>query len=283
MLHLHNATADLYIPDGVDLEPALRRTTHLAIGAHQDDLEIMALHGIITCFGQADQWFTGVICTNGAGSPRAGMYADYTDTQMQRVRVQEQRTAAQIGHYAAMLQLDYASSAIKDPADPRPADDLTAILKATRPTVVYVHNPADKHPSHVGVALSTLRAIRRLPADERPDRLYGCEVWRDLDWLPDNRKVVLDVSAHENLATALVGVFDSQVAGGKRYDLATLGRRRANATYLASHATDEIAQATFAIDLSPLLRDESLDVTTFTLRLIDEFRAAVHQQLSAVR
>ena len=35
---------------------------------------------------------------------------------------------------------------------------------------------------------------------------------------------------------ALIGVFDSQIAGGKRHDLAVLGRRRANATYNASHA-----------------------------------------------
>lgn len=281
MFNVHNTNANIYIPDGAALEQALGRTTHLAVSAHQDDLEIMAVHGILACFGQPDQWFTGVVCTNGAGSPRSGLYADYTDDQMQRVRVQEQRTAAQIGQYAAMLQLDYPSSAVKDPANTQPDDDLLEILRATRPQVVYVHNPADKHATHVGVAASLLRAIRRLPADERPDALYGCEVWRNLDWLPDERKVVLDVSAHENLAAALVGVFDSQVAGGKRYDLATLGRRRANATYLASHSTDEMEQATYAVDLSPLLRDDSLNLTTFTLHLIDEFRAAVQQQILA--
>ncbi len=279
MLQIHNSTANIYIPDGLEVEQALSRTTHLAISAHQDDLEIMAFHGIVKCFGQSDKWFTGVVCTNGAGSPRTGIYADYTDKDMQGVRVKEQRTAAQIGQYAAMLQLDYSSSVVKDPANTEPDDDLVSILKTTRPNVVYVHNPADKHSTHVAVVACLIRAIRRLPADERPEVMYGCEVWRDLDWLPDDRKVVLDVSAHENLAAALVGVFDSQVAGGKRYDLATLGRRRANATYLSSHATDIAEQATYAMDLSPLLRDDSLDMTTFTLQLIDEFRAAVQQQL----
>ena len=282
MIDLHNSNADTYIPDGLELEQALSRTTHLAIGAHQDDLEIMAFHGIAACFGKADQWFTGVVCTNGAGSPRAGIYADYTDEEMQRVRRQEQRTAAQVGQYAAMLQLGYPSSAVKDPANTQPDDDLVAILKAVHPHVVYVHNPADKHATHIGVAACVLRAIRRLPVDERPDALYGCEVWRDLDWLPDDRKVVLDVSAHENLAAALVGVFDSQVVGGKRYDLATMGRRRANATYLSSHASDSIEQATYAIDLSPLLRDDGIDTTAFILQLIDEFRASAQQQLNAV-
>ena len=64
-------------------------------------------------------------------------------------------------------------------------------------------------------------------------------MWRDLDWLNDDDKQVLNVEAHENLAAALLGVFDSQIAGGKRYDLATMGRRRAHATYHASHGTDD--------------------------------------------
>ncbi len=260
----------------------MSRTTHLAVSAHQDDLEIMAFHGIAECFGKTDLWFTGVVCTNGAGSPRTGVYADYSDEDMQEVRVQEQRTASQIGRYGAMLQLGYSSAAMKDSENSRPDEDLVAVLRATRPKIVYVHNPADKHSTHVAVAMSLIRALRRLAADERPEKLYGCEVWRNLDWLPDERKVILNVSEREGLAASLLGVFDSQVAGGKRYDLATLGRRRANATYLASHATDSVEQATFAVDLSPLLSDDSRDTASFMLELIDEFRASVHSQLTAM-
>ena len=47
--------------------------------------------------------------------------------------------------------------------------------------------------------------------------------------------MTFDLSAHESLQAALIGVFDSQICGGKRYDLATQGRRRAHATYAASH------------------------------------------------
>jgi LmbE family N-acetylglucosaminyl deacetylase len=52
---------------------ALARITHLGIGAHQDDLEFMAFHGILACFRMRDdRWFGGVTCTNGAGSSRTG-------------------------------------------------------------------------------------------------------------------------------------------------------------------------------------------------------------------
>ena len=68
--------------------------------------------------------------------------------------------------------------------------------------------------------------------------MHGCEVWRDLDWLLDREKVVHDVAGQEGLAAQVGGVFDSQIAGGKRYDLAVMGRRRANATFLESHGVD---------------------------------------------
>ena len=84
------------------LDIALLRTTHMAIGAHPDDLEIMALHGILECFGESDKYFTGVRVTNGAGSARDGAYAAYTDEQMQAVRRSEQKKAALVGDYSAV-------------------------------------------------------------------------------------------------------------------------------------------------------------------------------------
>ena len=270
-MKLHRPNAQLYIPDGAPEPQALARTTHLAIGAHQDDLEIMAIDGILDAFGQPDKWFTGVVVTNGAGSPRAGVYAHYTDEAMRRVRVLEQKKAAFIGEYAAQFLLDYPSSAVKEPANQKPVEDLIAILKATRPEIVYTHNPADKHDTHIGIVIKTLAAIRSLPRAERPRQLYGCEVWRDLDWMTDEDKVAFDVSRYENLQLALVTVFDSQISGGKRYDLATMGRRRANATYYASHATDMAELMDFAMDLTPLIEDDAIDLHDFVARLLQRF------------
>ena len=211
-MQLSQTNADILIPDATDADTALQRTTHLGIGAHADDLEIMAQHGIFACFGKSDAWFTGVTCTDGRGSSRTGLYADCSDDDMVLIRKEEQGVAARIGRYSAMLQLMHTSAKAKDAAAMDLCSDLVEILKATRPEIVYTHNPADKHATHIGVLTSVLAAIRRLPVGERPRQVYGCEVWRDLDWMPDDRKVVLDCSGHENLAAALVGVFDSQIA-----------------------------------------------------------------------
>jgi len=279
-MKFHNSHADAFVPDDLDPGAALARTTHLCISAHQDDIEIMAYHGIAECFGRADKWFTGVVVTNGAGSPRAGIYGQYTDDEMQKVRLREQRKAAYVGEYACQVQLGYPSSAVKDPNNPGVFDDLTAIFRAAKPRVVYLHNLADKHDTHVGVALRCLRALRGLHGEYRPEKVYGCEVWRDLDWLPDECKQALPVSTRSNIAMSLVGLFDSQLAGGKRYDLATEGRRLAHATYYASHATDVETALSYAMDLTPLIEDPKLPIAGYALGFIDRLRADVEQRMA---
>jgi LmbE family N-acetylglucosaminyl deacetylase len=279
-MKLHNSTAAIFVPDGQPVAEALPRITHLGIGAHQDDLEFMAFHGILECFARGDRWFGGVTCTNGSGSSRTGAYANCTDAQMMTIRRQEQNTAAVIGQFGAMLQLDYPSSAIKSATDPALKDDLKQILAATCPEVVYTHNLADKHDTHIGVVIAALQALRELPRDQRPKRVIGCEVWRNLDWLPDAEKVVMDVSGRDNLAAALNGVFDSQIAGGKRYDLATMGRRSANATFFESHASDHANQLIFGMDLTPLVADETQDIGEFVAGFIERFHADVKKKLN---
>lgn len=282
-MQFHKTSSEIYIPDGAPLPGALARTTRLGIAAHQDDIEIMAMEGILACFQKPDQWFSCVVVTDGAGSAREGDYAQYTDADMIRVRRAEQRKAALIGEYGACVLLDYPSREIKDGANRHPVEDLRQVLETARPEIVYTHNLCDKHDTHVAVALRAIAAIRSLPVGERPARLFGCEVWRDLDWLPDARKVAFDVSAHENLSAALLGVYDSQIAGGKRYDLATLGRRRANATYFQSHAVDQAQAIIFGMDLTPLITDDSIDPLDYALEHIREFEQEVAARFGKLR
>ena len=278
-MKLHQSTAQIFVPDAKPLAEALPRITHLGIGAHQDDLEFMAFHGILECFASETKWFGGVTCTNGAGSSRTGVYEKFTDAQMMAVRRTEQNNAAIVGQYGVMFQLDYPSGAIKSATDPSLKEDLKEILAATRPEVVYTHNPADKHDTHIGVVIAALSAMRELPREQRPKKVIGCEVWRNLDWLNDAEKILMDVSGRDNLAAALNGVFDSQIAGGKRYDLATLGRRAANATFFDSHATDKSNQLIFGMDLTPVVVDETKDIVEFVCGFIDRFNADVKAKL----
>lgn len=280
-MQFHNSNTDFFVPDGAAPDAALARTTHLCIAAHQDDIEIMAYHGIAECFGSSGKWFSGVVATSGAGSPRSGIYGAYTDEEMQKVRLIEQRKAAYVGDYACQIQLGYSSAQVKNARETNLVDDLVKILRTAQPEFVYLHNPADKHDTHIGVLLRCIAALRVARDSVHPKKVYGCEVWRNLDWMGDDEKQVLPSSARPNIAASLVGVFDSQISGGKRYDLATAGRRLANATYFASHGTDKETALSYAMDLTPLVEDSNLSIEAYVLQFIDNFRADVQKRLAS--
>ena len=121
------------MPGGGPEAQALARTTHLGIGAHPDDLELMTWHGILSCHRQSDRAFTGVVVTDGAGSPRSGPYASHSDDQMRATRLAEQKRAAVIGEYGALLTLGFSSASARAAEDSGLAGDLDAILRASRP------------------------------------------------------------------------------------------------------------------------------------------------------
>ena len=116
-MKFHLDTAEIFVPDGLLADEALARTTHMAIAAHQDDIEVMAYDGILKCFQREDRWFCGVVVTDGSGSPRDDLYRDFADEAMQAVRQVEQKKAAVVGEYGAQILLDYPSSVVEDGAN----------------------------------------------------------------------------------------------------------------------------------------------------------------------
>ena len=54
-----------------------------------------------------------------------------------------------------------------------------------------------------------------------------------------------------------------------------MGRRKANATFFDSHSVDVIDQLWFAMDLTPLAEDDTLDLTEFVKAKITRFEDSV--------
>jgi LmbE family N-acetylglucosaminyl deacetylase len=257
MLKLSRPAAEVFIPDGTSWEAACARVTHLVVAAHADDVEIMAWHALLHA-----ERLAAVIVTDGRDSI---------------TRLVEQKRAASLGHYAAVIWLDHASLDVKQPTYPALASDLNAILSELRARCVYTHNLADRHDTHVAVAAHTVQALRANPSSV--ERVLGCEVWRALDWLQPQDKVTLDVSSLEGRVMPLIGAFRSQLAA-KRYDIAAAGRRRANATFLDPHAADPSTALEYAMDLTPLVRDPTLDIARWTLQFVERFASDVAARLS---
>lgn len=246
--------------------------THLVFAAHQDDVEIMCGDGIAQCYDDENKGLVAVIVGNGSGSPRNGKYASFTDEQMVEQRRKEQIRAAKIGRYAALIFLNYPSAEI-DTENSILFADIQEIVKEYLPGTVYTHNPADKHKTHVNVVKSVLNALRILPDECMPESFFGCECWRDLDWLNDEDKIMFDLSGHKRLLRRLIAAHKSQVKGGKRYDLAIQGRRLANATFSRSHAVNTAKLVSLGIDLTPLLFDKNISLREFTESKIDAFKS----------
>jgi len=262
---------EIFIPDGRSLEDALQRTTHLGIGAHQDDLEIIAIPGILDCWEKTDLWFSGVVVTNGAGAPRSEMHTPLTPTDFIHTRNEEQKKAASLGKYSAQIMLGFTSQEVRNPPLIPGLKDLHTILTHSEPEYIYIHNPLDLHPTHTAVSLLTIEAVRQLPLKERPKFLYGMACWGGLDWTTQGNQISFDLSAQPDLQYQLLDVYKSQNSV-KNYPEAAMAKRKSNATFHHYDQKDEIPYLCFGLDLTPLIRDDKLSISGFLLSKIDEHR-----------
>jgi len=265
--------ADAHVPAGGDLVSALASTTHLGIGAHADDLEIMAFPGICACRGRNHLHFSGVVATDGGGSP-----SKLSGQELVKTRMEEQKQAAGLGGYATVIQLAHPSAEIRGTGRKALTADLLQILKTAKPRTLYLHNPADRHETHIAVLLACLDALRQLPSAEQPAEIYGCEVWGDLDWVPVDKVVRLPCPAPADFGPNLLRVFRSQVEG-KRYDLAAAGRRRAQATFADAYQADQAEEVVLALDLKPLVQDPKLSLADFVSPLIGNFQKQTMERI----
>src|SRR5260221_11683648 len=120
-MHVRNPSADIFIPDGKAPAAALGRVTHLGVGAHQDDLEFMAFHGIQACYHSDTDWFGGVTCTNGSGSSRTGSYAKYTDEEMMAGGRPGTRPGGVVGGHSGEVQRRFTRKDAEYGGQARPA------------------------------------------------------------------------------------------------------------------------------------------------------------------
>lgn len=267
---------DVLVPDG-ELDAALARARTVGIAAHADDLELAMAPSELED-GAATR-FVGVTCTDGAGSPRAPGPGSLSSEEYVAVRRAEQRHAAQVGSYAAQIQLGHPSSDVaSEQGRERLVEQLVDVLRAVRPHRVLTHTLTDRHATHIAVSLATIEACRRLSAEERPASLLGVEVWGALDWVEG--RVVLAVSDPADIATELVDCHVSQVSDAP-YGVAALGRRRANAVFGVPHEVGAYEQVTLAIDMTVLL-DRDMRVEDFVAAAYERAASAARDRLRPV-
>lgn len=247
----------------------------LAVSAHKDDMEMFAFDGILRS-ARGEGGFAGVVLTDGGQCPRAAQFAGVSDEDMAQLRTAEQKRAAEVGGYSALYLFEETSAAVKARAESLVRGVEEILLGLPRLEVLYTHNPFDRHPTHVGAFCVAMEAVRRLPDDRKPRHIYGCEVWRDLDWLPDAVKVEFDVSGEEVFASRLMSCFVSQNAV-KRYDVAALARRKAHATFGRSHEGDTSTGLIYAVDMTSLAYVGDDGTERFVKEILGLFDGDLHR------
>ena len=173
----------------------------MAVSAHKDDVEMIAIDGIFRC--RENGGFAAAVLTDGGQCPRSEAYAAVSDEDMAELRSAEQKRAAEAGRYEALWLFERTSAEVKRTAKEGGGlvAELAAVLSGLpRLETLYLHNPFDSHPTHVAACEVALAAVRSLTEGRRPERVLGCELWRDLDWLADEEKIARDVSGSDALA-----------------------------------------------------------------------------------
>ena len=61
--------------------------------------------------------------------------------------------------------------------------------------------------------------------------------------------------------------------------MSMIGRRLANATFFDSHSVDRAGSLAFAMDLTPLAHDPSLDIAGYVGAFVERFRTDVQTRL----
>lgn len=271
--------ARIVVPDGTDIDAALARTTDLGVVAHPDDLELSLVGPVLACRNDNQRWFTGVVCTDGAGSVRPQHLAHLDDAEFVAVRADEQVAAAHAAGMSAVVLLGVGSQAVCDPRGDTRQQLITALkdlVAVCAPAVVHTHDPADLHDTHRGVMTAVVDALRGLPNGDRPAGLVGWEGWRSVDWVTPEFAVTCRVD-DADLATELVRLHASQVAT-KRYDTASRGRRHAHATFADHLAVDGPAELAMGVDLSALL-DDATNPADAVQVILDAFTRSVTDSL----
>jgi LmbE family N-acetylglucosaminyl deacetylase len=269
------AGAAIHVPGGGDAVAALERTTDLAVVAHPDDLELLCVAPLLDCRDDAGRSFTGVVCTDGAGSVRPAGFEALDDAAWVALRADEQRASADLAGMGAVVLLGLPSSAVGGPSSGSGRRALTSALdvlvRATEPVRVHTHDPTDLHRTHRAVATAAVGVLRALPPGRRPEQVLGWEGWRSLDWLDPASRHTADLSGRLADAAALAACHASQL-GAKRYDDATAGRWRSHATFAAARSADDAEALALAWDLTPAV-ESGVDPTRFVADAVARFGA----------
>ncbi len=253
------------------METKVPATTNLlAIASHHDDIELMAMDGVLKAYGSKKYAFYACVVGDASNCNKIGKYADCSDKELMETRNQEQARASQIGEYEDLILLKKSQSDIEDLDNTTIVKELQKIILDINPDVVYTHNIFDRNLSHVRLALKVIEAILALPEESRPRLLYGCEIFRSLDWLPERYRVNFDISDNKEIQSRLIGVYDTMAEHSQNFAKAVVGRKLSNATFLGDKMGEEDKMLWFGLNLTPVI-SKGIPLKDYVIKILNDY------------
>lgn len=261
--------------------PKARKTgpvKYLCVCAHPSDCEIMAIDGIQRGYRAQKYSFSCVVTTDGSENERGGKYLKSSDKRMSNVLASEQRKAAELGRYNSVYFMNYKAEEARDQENEDIVAEYIEIIKELKPRIVYTHSLLDRDPTHVCVAVKVINALRKLRKGDQPKVVYGCEMWRDLDWIDKDKIVSFDISKNIRLQRQLISVFKSQIIN-RDYINAAIGRRYVNAAFSRDDKKKEAKLTARAINMTTLLRRKELPIKRYAMSFIDDLYSEINDSM----
>ena len=270
------------------LENALTHATDIAVGAHPDDVEIMA-GGILLNdqkIGAPTKWLS-VIVTNGAASNSVLVGDTSTKTPQERtaMRQHEQREAARLTN-TPVIQYKYHSAVTNGFMGAAKKEEATAALEtlfAATPNVarIYGHNPLDKHDTHLGVLACMVGALRRTAKDNpHLTNVYGMEVWGGLSGVEPELTLfpITDEVSKAGEETVLeklgrvIGVYVSQIEGQARdYAKTTIARLIGHGGYVTNPFLSQPPEGMMlGLDMTELVQNQDLTLGQYAKVVLEK-------------
>lgn len=251
---------------------------YVCICANPSDCEIMAIDGIQRGYRAKKYTFAAVITTDGADCEGFGKQKKYSPKKIALMRAAEQKKAANIGRYNSVYFMNYKAEDARNQDDEDIVNEYVEIIKELKPRIIYTHSILDRDPTHVAVAVKVINALRQLKKAQMPAQLYGCEEWRDLDWVSPEKVTTFDVSHNIRLQRQLISVHKSQNLN-RDYISAAMGRRYVNATFAKSEKKKDAKLTSRAINMTTLLRRKEYPVKRFAMSFIDDLYTEINDSM----
>lgn len=250
----------------------------MAICAHGDDCELMAIDGIQRGYRASKYTFACVVTTDGADSERSGRYARTNNEKMASVVMAEQKKAANIGRYNSVYFMNYSTEEVRDQENEDIVNEYVEIIKELKPRVLYTHSILDRNVTHVAVAIKVINALRSMKKGDQPKVLYGCESERDLDWVDPSKVVTFNVSKNMRLQRQLISAHKSANLS-RDYVNAAIGRRLVNAVFNREEKRKTAKLTAKAINMTTLLRRKDYPIKRFAMSFIDDLYTEINDMM----